>query len=397
MRRLLAVAVALLLAGCAAPPPPPPPGAPPRLVLVPAGWDDLPGWHGDRAAAVLPALLKSCARLARLPGNQWLGADGTGGTAADWAGPCAAARRLPPAAHAAARAFFRQWFSPWLATDNGKAEGLFTGYYQPELAGSRQRHGRFTVPLLARPRDLITVDLARLRPDLGSDQLAGRLVGNRLEPYPSRAKIEAGGLGPLAQPLLWLDDAVDAHILQIQGSGRVRLDDGSIVGVGVAATNGRKFIGLGTLLAERGRPDVGGSMPAIRAWLEAHPAEAGAVMAGNPRYVFYRLVAGDGPVGSEGVVLTPERTLAVDPRFVPLGVPLWLDTRAPSGQPIRRLVMAQDTGAAIKGPVRGDLFWGAGAAAFEQAGRMKSAGRLWLLLPLKHRPVVAAAAAGEGR
>ncbi len=380
MRRALAGLVVAMVAGCAAPPPPPPVAAgPPRLVLAPAGWDDLPGWRDDSAAAVLPALLKSCGHLARLPGDHPVGTDGIGGTAADWVGPCAAARRLPPGDSAAARAFFEARFRPWLATDNGKAAGLFTGYYEPELAGSRRQHDHFTVPLLARPRDLVTVDLGRLRPDLGSEQLAGRLVGNRLDPYPARAEIEAGALGALAQPLLWLDDPVDAHILQIQGSGRVRLEDGTILRVGVAATNGRKFVGLGTLLAARGQP--GGSMPAIRAWLEAHPAEAGAVMAGNPRYVFYRLVEGDDPVGGEGVALTPGRSLAVDPRFVPLGVPLWLDTNAPSGQPIRRLVVAQDTGAAIKGPVRGDLFWGAGNAAFEQAGRMKSAGRVWLLLP----------------
>lgn len=389
MKRALAGLLALLAAGCAGPAPPPPPVGPDRLVLAPAQWQDLPGWRDDSAAAVLPALLKSCDVLQRLPPDHSVGADGLGGTAADWGAPCGAARRLPAGDNAAARAFFEGWFVPWAASNNGRAEGLFTGYYEPEVTGSRHPHDRFGIPLLGRPSDLVTVDLARLRPDLGAEQLAGRLEGNRLDPYPARAEIEAGALGGLAQPLVWLDDPVDAHILQIQGSGRVRLDDGSAVRVGVAATNGRKFVGLGKLLAEQGRLPAGSSMPEIRAWLKAHPDEARRVMAANPRYVFYRLVAGDGPVGAQGVALTAGRSLAVDPHFVPLGVPLWLDTTAPSGEAIRRLVMAQDSGAAIKGPVRGDLFWGTGDSAFEQAGRMKAAGRFWLLLPAERSPRLA--------
>ncbi len=389
MRRALAALLALLAAGCAGPGGPPPPAAPDRMVLSPAQWDELPGWRDDTAAAVLPALLKSCAVLQRLPPDHSVGADGVGGTVADWGAPCGAARRLSAGDDAAARAFFEQWFTPWAASNNGRAEGLFTGYYEPEVKGSRRRHGPFTVPLLGRPADLVTVDLGRLRPDLGAEQLAGRLDGNRLDPYPTRAEIEAGALGGLAQPLVWLDDPVDAAILQIQGSGRVRLDDGSVLRVGVAATNGRKFVGLGKLLAERGLLPAGSSMPDIRAWLEAHPSEAPRLMAANPRYVFYRPVVGDGPIGAQGVALTAGRSLAVDPHFVPLGVPLWLDTTAPSGESIRRLVMAQDSGAAIKGPVRGDLFWGSGAAAFEQAGRMKAKGRVWLLLPIERSPRLA--------
>lgn len=395
MRR--AVAALVLLAASCAPalqpvaPPPAPPAGPPRLTLVPSDWQMLPGWHEDAAAAVLPALLKSCQHFGRLPPDKSIGNDGVGGTARDWAAPCGAARRLRPDDDAGVRAFFQQWFQPWQATSGNKAEGTFTGYYEPELAGSRRRQGRYTVPLLARPRDLVTVDLGRLRPDLGHEQLAGRVGGGRLDPYPDRAEIEAGALGDLAQPLLWLDDAVDAHILHIQGSGRIHLDDGSVVRVGVAATNGRKFVGIGKILAEHGKLGAGSSMPDIRAWLRSHPAEAGPLLAANPRYVFYHLVAGDGPVGAEGVALTPLRSLAVDPRFVPLGVPLWLDTATAAGQPLRRLMMAQDTGAAITGPIRADIFWGSGDEAFEQAGRMKSSGRYWLLLPRERSPRLAQA------
>ncbi len=392
MRRSLVLGVMLLAAGCGQTPPaaPPPAAGPDRLVLTPASFPDLPGWEDDSAAAILPALLRSCDRLSKLPLDKSIGVDGSGGTAADWAGPCGAARRLPAGDHGATRGFFEAWFQPWAAANNGATTGLFTGYFEPELAGSTRRQGPFTVPLLGRPSDLVTADLGQLRPDLGRDQLAGRVVGGRLEPYPTRAEIEAGALGDLAPPLLWLNDPVDAHILHIQGSGRIRMEDGRTIRVGVAATNGRKFVGIGTLLLDQGKLQPGDtSMPAIRAWLQSHPTEAGPLMAANPRYVFYRFVEGDGPIGSEGVPLTPERSLAVDPKFLPLGVPLWLDTVAPSGQPIRRLVMAQDTGAAIKGPVRGDLFWGAGETAFEQAGRMKSPGRYWLLLPRERSPRLA--------
>ena len=395
MARRFGLALLLLLAaGCAEPPIPVAvaPSGPDRMVLTPASFDELPGWGDDAVAAVLPALLKSCDRFGTLPFDKAIGAEGWGGVAADWTGPCGAARRLSAGDHAAARAFFRQWFQPYRAANNAKDEGTFTGYYEPELAGSRQRQGRFTVPLLARPTDLVTADLGQLRPDLGRDQLAGRVVDGRLDPYPARAEIEAGALAGLAQPLVWVDDAVDAHILHIQGSGRIRFEDGSVQRVGVAATNGRKFVGLGKLLADAGKVEAGATMPSIRAWLKTHPAEAAPLMAANPRYIFYRLVAGDGPIGAQGVALTPQRSLAVDPRFVPLGVPVWLDTKAPSGETLRRLVMAQDTGAAIKGPVRGDLFWGAGEAAFDQAGRMKSSGRYWLLLPRERSPSLA-----EGR
>ncbi|MBI5164332.1 MAG: MltA domain-containing protein [Magnetospirillum sp.] len=402
MRRLLAVSLATLAWACApsgppAPtvvPPPPAPSVPlpgERLSLQPMRFGDLPGWAEDAAAEVLPALLKSCDRIAKLPFDRSIGPEGTGGIAADWYAPCAAARRIAIGDHASTRMLFEEWFAPHLATMSGRAEGTFTGYYEPELDASRQPGGRFTVPLYGRPRDLITVDLGRFRPDLGSDQLAGRLAGTRLDPYPTRAQIEAGALKDLAEPLAWLADPVDAHILHIQGSGRLRFEDGSRQRFGVAATNGQRFVGIGKVLKDKGKLTGDTSMPAIRTWLKAHPGEARTLMAENPRYIFYRPVDGDGPIGSEGVSLTAQRSMAVDTRYVPLGMPLWLDTVTPAGQPLRRLVMAQDTGAAIKGGVRGDFFWGSGEAAFQQAGTMKSPGRYWLMLPRIRSPRVAAA------
>jgi len=366
-----------------------------RLLLKPASFNDLPGWSQDNWAQMVPALLKSCDRLMKLPPDNAVGSEGTGGTVRDWLGPCGAAQKIAANDDKAARKFFESWFAPWMATDNNRPEGLFTGYYEPEVTGSKKRHDRFTVPLLGKPSDLVMVDLAKLRPDLakqlGNEVLAGRVVAGRLEAYPNRQEIETNGLGDKAQTLFWLDDPVAAHILHIQGSGKVRLEDGSAVRVAVATTNGQRFIGLGRILADHGKLEVGGTMPQIRAWLKAHPDEAKALMGENPRYVFYRLVDGDGPIGAQGVVLTAERSMAVDTRYIPLGVPLWLDTTDPAGSPIRRLVMAQDTGTAIKGPVRGDLFWGTGETAFQEAGQMKSSGKLWLLLPRDRTPRIASA------
>lgn len=391
MKRLAVLALAALAAACApvAPqrplpsPTPAPVPLPDQFGLVPARFADLPGWRDDAAAAVLPALNRTCDRLLRQPGDKSVGQDGLGGTVADWYTPCSAARRIAPADHDGARTFFEGWFTPYLAVNKGAAEGTFTGYFEPELAGSRTRKGRFVVPILGKPRDLVV----RKGADGGSE--SGRIVGTKFVPYYTRAEIEAGAIAAQATALAWVEDPVDAHILHIQGSGRIRLEDGTTMRLGVAGTNGHKFVGISRILRDRGLL-ADGSMPAVRAWLKANPAQAKTLMAENPRYVFYYPVTGDGPVGSEGVALTPGRSLAVDTRYIALGLPLFLDTVEPSGQPLRRLVMAQDTGAAIKGPVRGDFFWGSGEDAFEKAGRMKSGGRYWVLLPQRRSPRIAA-------
>jgi membrane-bound lytic murein transglycosylase A len=381
-------ALAGALAGCATPEAPP--AGAPRLELLPIGYDSVPGWSDDESARALPALLKSCDHLARLPLEKSIGFDGVGGTAGDWYAPCAAARRVPQGDSGAVRALFESWFDPWQVTDGGKADGLFTGYFEPEIKGSRQRQGRFTQPIWGKPVDLVTVDLGRFRPDLGGERLVGRVDNGRLLPYPTRAEIERGALEGKAPVVAWTDDPVDLAIMQIQGSGRVLLEDGSVLRLGVAGTNGHKFLGIGKVMKDEGRLGSDTSMPAIRAWLKAHPDEGLGLLARNPRYIFYGINAGtDGPLGTEGVALTPGRSLAVDPRFVPLGMPVWVDSVDPDGKKLRRLMVAQDTGAAIKGPVRGDVFWGAGEAAFRMAGRMKSPGRLVVFLPRARTPRLA--------
>jgi membrane-bound lytic murein transglycosylase A len=362
-----------------------------HLILRPATFADLPGWQEDKVAQALPALLRSCVRISALPDETALGGDGFAGTAGVWKPVCAAAARVPAGDDTAARAFFAARFQPFAAADGGERSGLFTGYYEALLQGSRKRSARFHVPLYGRPPELVTVDLGAFREDLRGKRLAGRLENGALVPLPDRAAIEKGALARRGLEMLWVDSPVDAFFLQIQGSGRVRLAEGGEVRVGYAADNGHPYTAVGRELIRRGvyRPEEV-SMQSIRRWLEQHPAEAAALMDTNASYVFFQEIVGEGPLGAEGVALTPGRSLAVDRRHWPLGVPLWLDATVPASQedgegapdrPLRRLLIAQDTGGAIRGPVRGDVFWGAGPEAEAVAGKMKNPGRLWVLLP----------------
>ncbi|HYB11112.1 MAG TPA: MltA domain-containing protein, partial [Alphaproteobacteria bacterium] len=276
-----------------------------------------------------------------------------------------------------------KWLKPFRAGNNGSADGLFTGYYEPELQGSRQAGGRFTVPLYGRPDDLVTVDLGEFDDSLKGKHVAGHVSGGALKPYATRAEIEAGAIAGKARELFWVDDPVELFFLQIQGSGRVILEDGTVVRVGYVAQNGRSYRSIGKILVDRGdMPLEAVNLQSLKEWLRAHPSEAKSLMDQNASYVFFREMSGDGPKGAEGVALTPGRSLAVDPKFVSYGVPIWLDIESPKkGERIQRLVVAQDTGGAIKGPVRGDLFWGFGSEAEAMAGVMRSQGSYYLFLP----------------
>ncbi len=364
-----------LLAACARPPD--------RLTLAPASFDALPGWQQDDQGAALAALGRSCALilLAKRPSDASLGAGGVAGTVADWQSPCAAAAAVDRTDPAAPRQFFEAWFTPYKAANNGRSQGLFTGYYEPELRGARQPGGIYATPLLRRPPDLVMVELGQFRPVWRGERIAGRVIDGRLQPFESRAEIERGVLDRQHLAFLWVDDPVDAFFLQIQGSGRVRLPDGAMVRVGYDGQNGQPYVPIGRLLIERGALDRDAvSMQAIRAWIKANPEAGAALMAENPSYVFFRESVGDGPIGAQGVALTAERSLAVDRDFVPLGVPVWLDA-GDGAEKLQRLLVAQDTGGAIRGPVRGDVFWGFGPAAEARAGTMKAAGEYYLLLP----------------
>jgi membrane-bound lytic murein transglycosylase A len=389
-RRGLAIALggALLLAGCAERP-----SAPDLVALERVEFTDLAGWTEDDPSGALDAFARSCAAILARDATRSMGGAGFAGTAGDWQPGCAEARALVEAGGvdgAAARRFFEHAFAPFQILENGTPEGLITGYYEPELRGALRQGGTYQVPLYARPPDLVEVDLGAFRNELDGERIAGRIAGERLVPYAERAQIASGALNGDGLELVWVDDAVAAFFLHIQGSGRIVFEGGEARRIGYAASNGHAYYAIGRALVERGaltKDEV--SLQSIRAWLGDHPDEAAAVMALNRSYVFFRWLPGDGsepgPLGAANVPLTPGRSLAVDRRILPLGAPLWLATSTPlpdGGEaPLRRLVIAQDTGGAIRGAVRGDLFWGAGAEAERIAGHMRQTGSTAVLLP----------------
>jgi membrane-bound lytic murein transglycosylase A len=357
-----------------------------RATLTPASFAELPGWSADDPRAALDALARSCDRRAPRPPGRAVGPFALAGFEKDWAAPCAALASLDRAAldAATARTFIERHFRPFALSGPDGDEGLFTGYYEAAARGSRTRSARYNVPLYRRPTDLVEADLGVFADEFRGRSIAGRVRNGRLIPYDDRRRINRGTLAGQQLELLWLDDPVDAFFLEIQGSGRITLDDGSVVRVGFAAKNGRPYTAIGRVLADMGAMPLDQvSMQSIRAWLSRHPERARAVMEENAAYVFFRELDGDGPIGAEGVALTPGRSLAVDRKFLPLGVPVFVAAEDADGKlaPYRALMVAQDTGGAIRGAVRGDIFTGAGTEAAERAGRMKLRGRGWILLP----------------
>src|SRR5215831_11134818 len=323
-----------LLGGCVTAPPEKP--APAPASSLPAqyrlvAFDALPGWSDDRLHDAWPAFRVGCNALASsTPASRTL-----------WAPVCTAADSVNPSDALAIRAFFESHFSPYqVVAADGRTEGTVTGYYEPLLAGSRTQSDRFSVPLYGAPDDLLTIDLTELYPELKGKRLRGRVEGRKVVPYWPRADIEQGKAPLDGKALVWVEDPVDAFFLQIQGSGRVKLDEGGVVRVGYADQNGQPYRSVARVLIDRGElaPERA-SMQAIRDWGRRHPAELSAVLDENPSYVFFREVpapapgsleaAIDGPIGTLGVPLAAGRTLAVDPRSIPLGAPVFLATTYP--------------------------------------------------------------------
>ncbi len=387
------VIAALLLASCKTAPPQPPS----IKTLTQARYEAVPITAAPAVAgrdldAAWPALLATCRGFERRRRDVWADACADAAAAAD-----TAARRA-----VLERRFDLYRVGSVTLEDGGPAprvlatetRGLITGYYEPQLNGSRTRAGPFTVPLHRPPADLLTIDLSPLYPDLADRRLRGRVVrsdkGARVVPYWSRAELTEERLR--GAELLWVDDLLDAFFLQIQGSGRVRLPDGSVIRVGYADTNGHPYRSIGRVLVERGELTLEqATMPGIVEWARANPQRADELLDQNPSYVFFReLPLGDpeaGPIGAFGVPLTPGHSVAVDPRFIPLGAPLVIRSEHPAtGAPLARLVLAQDTGGAIRGPLRFDLFWGFGAQAALPAGRQRHDAEAWLLVPRGVRP-----------
>ena len=378
--RLIVVSIIVMVAAACAQLPKPAD----RLVLKAAAFSDLLGWGRDSIAEVIPALLKSCAHFENLPADQSLGVREFILTVGDLHEPCRAATNLQNGDDAAVRAYFEKWFRPFLVTNNGKKNGLFTGYFEVGLEGRLTADSEFKVPLYRLPDDHVVIKLGDFDVTLAGHKFVGRVEGGKLKPYPPRDKIDAGGLAGRGLELVWVRNTVDAFMFHVQGSGRITLSDGSIVHLGFAGDNGRNYRSIGRELIDQGELTLKqASWPGIRDWIDNNPNRAASILAVNRRYIFFREIRGGGPIGAEGVKLTAGRSLAVDTRFLPLGLPLWLDTQQPGhdARPLRRLMMAQDTGNAIRSPVRGDFFWGFGHSALALAGRMRSQGSYYLFLP----------------
>ncbi len=302
----------------------------------------LDGWYDDAHAQALVAFLRTCDLM----------------DAPDWQPVCAVAADVPPD-DVSARSFFELFFKPVVV---GTPPALYTGYFEPELAGSPVRTRRFQYPIYRRPPDL----------------REGRV-------FHSRAAIDAGALSGQRLELAWLDDPVDVYFLQVQGSGRIRMPDGTVMRVGYAGANGHAYRSIGQELVRRGTHRMDEvSAQEIAAYVRGNPRAGRALLHTNPSYVFFRRIstldAKDGPIGAMGRSITTLRSVAIDPRFTPLGAPVWVEKDG--RDPIRSLMVAQDTGGAIKGMQRADIFYGTGAAAGDAAGTVKDPGRLVVLLPI---------------
>lgn len=410
MIRVLSLAAGLLLAGCAAAPEPrppcpvcmacavcvAPPAAPverdepldlepdaPRTASAPRGrleratWDALPDWSGDAPQDSLSAFQKGCAMLRER---------------AEWQDVCRWSLALTTEMSGAdIQRFFREAFEPWRVLNvDGSDSGLLTGYYEPVLAGSRTPTRTYRYPVYRTPSDLVSVELSETYPDLKFRRLRGRVLDNRLVPYYDRAEID-GDRQPLkGLEIAWVDDPVELHYLQIQGSGLIKFADGTQLRVGYADQNGHPFRSVAGLLIRRKEIRAEqASIAGIREWARRHAKKAKRYLDANPSYVFFKELSLDlpGPIGTQGVPLTAERSIAVDPRVIPLGVPLVLSTTHPTRRdPLNRLMVAQDTGGAIAGGVRGDFYWGTGDAAGAEAGRTRQSARMWVLLPKGYSP-----------
>jgi membrane-bound lytic murein transglycosylase A len=337
----------------------------------PVSFSALPGWQQDQLTELWPAFMASCSAIRNKP---------------EWKEPCAIAKDLDAKDNMAIRVFFEAFFTPHQVVNaEGASEGLITGYYEPLLRGARQRGGIFQTPLYRTPPDLLTIDLASVYPELKNMRLRGRVVGNKVLPYATRADMLPAVAG---KELVWVDDAIDAFFLQIQGSGRVFLPESNeTIRLAYADQNGHPYKSIGRYLVDKGELKLEqASAQGIKEWLSNNPVRQDELLNVNPSVVFFKeekiINPAIGPKGALGVPLTGQRSIAIDPQHIPLGAPVFLSTTQPnSSVTLQKLMMAQDTGGAIRGAVRADFFWGFGSVAGESAGRMKQKGALWVLLP----------------
>ncbi len=359
----------------------------PTVTFEPATFAELPGWKDDDHLAALKTFLLSCGRVmkaakAKAPESR---------TAA-LARACGAAAAIKTPTRAAARAFFETQFVPHRIVHAGDG-GFLTGYYEPVLKGSRTPQGRFQTPVYRRPPDLVNVVAETERASMPDGLTHVRKTATGVAPYPTRAEIEQGALKGKGLELLYLADPVDTFFMHIQGSGRIELTDGTTVRLNYDGKNGHPYTSIGRYLIEKGLfPANTMSLAALRKWLRADPARGRKVMWQNASFIFFRELKGhdaEGPLGAQSVPLTPGRSLAVDTAFHTLGTPIYVSSpslkHAGKAGGFNRLMVAQDVGSAIKGPERGDIYFGSGDKAGRLAGITKNAGHFYALLPLSEQ------------
>jgi membrane-bound lytic murein transglycosylase A len=360
-----------------------------KPMLEPVSFGSIPGWMQDELGEAFSALARSCSEIIAR-GRGFSRRILFGGQRSDWTALCADALSFAPSpSRQQAREFFETHFRAFQVRDAARPRGLFTGYFEPEVPGDRHRHGEFSVPIYAKPRDLLHFD-AETEARLGLRY--GRLHDGEPRPYFSRREIEEGALSGKGLEIVWLKSWADAFFIHVQGSGRVRLPDGSVLRLAYAAKSGLPYTAIGGVLVERGELDRDAmSMQAIRDWMQQNANRARQLMWENKSFVFFREVkpadTSLGPPGAQQVQLTPWRSLAIDRDIWAFGTPIWIETQLPSRAQnsdgaLRRLMIAQDTGSAIKGTARGDIFFGHGEQAARLAGHLKGEGRMIALLPV---------------
>lgn len=357
------------------------------LVLKPKAFAQLPGWKTTKVKKSLLAFQISCKTFLKLDPEQFVGSEYIQLKAKDWQPACRAALAINPVSETAARNFFQQWFTPIEFNSKQPVRGLFTGYYMALLHGSRTKSPEYNVPIYGLPSNLVTVNLSLFDPALKNRRIIGRVVDNQMVPYYTRAEINKGALAKNAPVLVWVNSHVDRLFLEIQGSGTVLLDDGTRMYLGYAGENGAPYTAIARVLIDQGiMTRDNASMQRIKSYLEANPEKMDKILNQNKSFVFFHYLQNESALGSQGVELTPGYSLAIDRKWIPLGAPLWLQTTRPDkngdrDKVLQRLMIAQDTGGAIRGVVRGDVYWGAGEKATYIAGHMKNPGHYWLLLP----------------
>ncbi len=358
-----------------------------HFFLHKTSFKNLPGWAEDDQGKALSAFKQSCIAILKMDSKKpFSHAIPLSGNVSAWQTICEAANKFVPNDKNTARDFFEYWFKPYRVENNFNPNGVFTGYYLPLIHASAIKNQRYTTPIYAMPSDLYKIKLGLFHSELTGKTITVKLKDNILTPYPDRAAIESGVIGKNARVLAWADNPIDVFFAQIQGSAVVQMSDQKKLLIGFAGDNGHPYTAVGKVLVAKHFMEKNAvSMQSIRTWLMQHPELANDILNQNASYVFFNILKNGQVLGTQHVPLSPERSLAVDTRFIPLGAPVWLKTTAPTATktkvPFQQLLIAQDTGGAIKGIIRGDVFWGEGDKAAFAAGYMNSPGQYWILLP----------------